>query len=380
MFQGELQSSRIETTVSISKSYQEMFIQKVMVDKSRVIQVLINLLTNAIKFIGERSQRAINIQLSASNTQPSLAREEVSYLARRQSRSDRRVSMKDSNAEEIFLSFALKDTGRGLTEEEMKHLFKRFSQASPKTYGQYGGSGLGLFICRELVERQGGQIGLSSIVGEGTTVKFYIRARRAVDSSQTDSRTPSITTAATEPLGQFLGRQRNNSFTSTGTLSRTSSIESNNSTFDNLTPLDGFPSPKANLITEALHILIVEDNLINQRVMAQQLKQLGCITYTADNGREALSFLEKTQFYPAHLSSQQEPLIPLSCILCDLEMPVMDGLTCVRMIRTMQRDGKLNRHVPVMAVTANARNEQLDDAVEAGMVSFLIMSSRHDVS
>lgn len=78
----------------------------------------------------------------------------------------------------MYLIFTVEDTGPGLTEEEMSHLFYRFAQASPKTYRQYGGSGLGLFICRELIELQGGQIGLHSQPGVGSTFTFYIAAKR----------------------------------------------------------------------------------------------------------------------------------------------------------------------------------------------------------
>lgn len=83
------------------------------------------------------------------------------------------------DGEEIFLEFAVRDTGRGLTPEEKKLLFQRFSQASPRTHVQYGGSGLGLFISRELTELQGGEIGVSSEAGIGSTFAFYVKCRRS---------------------------------------------------------------------------------------------------------------------------------------------------------------------------------------------------------
>jgi CheY-like chemotaxis protein len=363
MFQAELQNDEIETSFFIDESYEKMSLCKVMLDESRVIQILINLLANAIKFVREQNQRAIKVQLSASYAPPTLNTEDGSYLAPRQNCLDRRASLAISDAEEIFLTFSLRDTGRGLTEDEMRNLFKRFSQASPKTYGQYGGSGLGLFICRELVERHGGQIGLSSVLGEGTTVRFYIKVRRAVDSPETRLRTPSTTSSAALSTDQLEEIQRKNSLLSNSISSRKSSIDFNFHPSDIETPLKDIHTPNTNPNAELLHVLIVEDNLINQRVMSKQLQQLGCMTYTADHGLEALSFLEKTQF-----SITAESPIPLSCILCDLEMPVMDGLTCIKKIRDMQRDGTLKSHVPVIAVTANARSEQVDVAIGAGMV------------
>jgi hypothetical protein len=83
------------------------------------------------------------------------------------------------DGEIVFLEFSVDDTGRGLTIDEKKILFRRFSQA-PKTHVNYGGSGLGLFISRELVELQGGQIGVASAgKHEGSSFSFYVKARRA---------------------------------------------------------------------------------------------------------------------------------------------------------------------------------------------------------
>lgn len=83
------------------------------------------------------------------------------------------------DGEELFIEFAVRDTGRGLTPEEKKLLFQRFSQASPRTHVTYGGSGLGLFISRELTELQGGEIGVSSEAGKGSTFAFYVMCRRS---------------------------------------------------------------------------------------------------------------------------------------------------------------------------------------------------------
>ena len=74
--------------------------------------------------------------------------------------------------EQVFIYFAVQDTGRGLSKEEKKLLFHRFSQANPRTHVQYGGSGLGLFISRELTELQGGEIGVESEAGKGSKCHF----------------------------------------------------------------------------------------------------------------------------------------------------------------------------------------------------------------
>ena len=78
----------------------------------------------------------------------------------------------------LFLSFSVSDTGSGLSDDERALLFQKFTQASPVTHVNYGGSGLGLFICRKLTELQGGQIMVQSRQGEGSTFSFYIETRR----------------------------------------------------------------------------------------------------------------------------------------------------------------------------------------------------------
>lgn len=133
-----------------------------------------------------------------------------------------------------------------------------------------------------------------------------------------------------------------------------------------------------------LNILIVEDNIINQKVIATQLRRLGNIVHVADNGLEALHFLQRTTFtdgrprdpsLPPSPTSQDavaitpgaEALIPLDLVLLDQEMPIMDGLTAIRRIRDMERQGYLAGHVPVIAVTANARDQQVKEAMDSGM-------------
>lgn len=106
---------------------------------------------------------------------------------------------------------------------------------------------------------------------------------------------------------------------------------------------------------------------MNQRVLQKQLNNIGCITYVANHGGEALDRLRESWFWKDHAPEA----IVLDVILLDQEMPVMDGLTCARKIRELEQKGMLIRHVPIIAVTANARGEQIQTAMEAGMVSRL---------
>jgi hypothetical protein len=105
----------------------------------------------------------------------------VSFFPSRSKREDQTLGHDWGKGEEIYLEFTVQDTGRGLSEDEKKLLFQRFSQASPRTHVTYGGSGLGLFISRELTELQGGEIGVSSEAGKGSTFSFYVKCRRTTE-------------------------------------------------------------------------------------------------------------------------------------------------------------------------------------------------------
>jgi CheY-like chemotaxis protein len=130
-----------------------------------------------------------------------------------------------------------------------------------------------------------------------------------------------------------------------------------------------FASPLATLteVSEAnasdWHILIVEDNLVNQRILAQQIRKLGATVYVANHGAEALALVQESKHYQGREQDGKE----LSVILMDLEMPVMDGLTCVRRIREMEREGLIRGRLPIIAVTANARDEHIVMARDSGM-------------
>ena len=180
---------------------------------------------------------------------------------------------------------------------------------------------------------------MSSEAGVGSTFGFFIQGRRAQHPkrSGTMDATPLV-----GPPERVMAQ---------------ASLRSNSSpaAIPSAIPEKQPPSDNADL-----SILIVEDNLVNQKVLSKQLQKAGCTTYTADNGLLALEVLAKTTF--------QDPAgCPLSIILMDLEMPEMDGLTAIGRIRDMEAEGVLKSHVPVIAVTANVRDEQTKAAIDAGM-------------
>ena len=338
MFESEFHSADIRMQFVVDESMERLKIDWVKVDPSRLLQILINLTTNAIKFTSSREKRTITLTLSASLERPSqVTKAGVSYIPIRQKERDVTKEPDWGDGEEIFIHFAVQDTGRGLTESEKKVLFLRFSQASPKTHVQYGGSGLGLFISRELVEIQGGEIGVASESGIGSTFAFYIKARRSPGPEQ-----------SSEPR-QVSGSMRQYSWD----IARPSA---------KLDQRSEMVVPSRALSDHVLKVMIVEDNLVNQsescpwnqvswegrtdestEVLKKQLLKLGCIVYVANHGGECIDQLKQSQFW----AGREQDGLELSVILMDQEMPVMDGLTCAKKIRGLQQSGEVVRHVPV---------------------------------
>lgn len=104
---------------------------------------------------------------------------------------------------------------------------------------------------------------------------------------------------------------------------------------------------------------------VNQKVLRRQLENSGITTFVANHGGEAIEKLKQSLYWKGHGSDA----LDLGVVLMDKEMPVMDGLQCTSKIRDFEGQGLLNGHVPIIAVTANARSEQIATLLEAGMVS-----------
>jgi PAS domain S-box-containing protein len=368
MFEGLAVKHDIEICTARGDGVDELHeVDQVFIDASRLMQVLINLLGNAIKFTADQPVRQISVNHGVRACMPShfeTSFGDLAWVPSTVSKKSRPASLKLKPGEEkIYAYFKVEDTGLGLTAKEMTRLFRRFSQANSKTHITYGGSGLGLHICKELAEKQGGGIGVSSIPAVGTAFVVYLETKAA---------------AATEPLAEdqhpvpmVLGTE------SSGTDPHSSSVASAPDPEKPIANSTDRGSEAAPIDDESLNVLLVEDNLINQKVLAKQLRKAKCTVAIANHGEEALVILEQSNFWKnnaigdAYTKNASDPL-PLDVVLMDIEMPVMDGLQCTKQIRTLQSKGVTAKHVPIIATTANARQEQKDRIFAAGVDRILV--------
>ncbi|KAM0346347.1 hypothetical protein ACHAPU_005778 [Fusarium lateritium] len=346
MFESEMLAKDITLEIEIYPEFEELNVNWVAMDPSRVLQILINLITNAIKFTASCSTRRIKVAVGVSKSPPEITSSPGFAFAPTRAEMGNVVSSDEwGTGEALFVRYRVQDTGCGLSDNERQLLFQRFKQATPRTHAEFGGSGLGLFISKRLAELHGGRIGVASVAGKGSDFGFYVQARRSAPPNTGESLQPVLVDAAGSTNGSMkkkaqLPAQRSEAFTD----STKRAAETLSQPFD----------------PRALAIHVVEDNLINQKVLVSQLRKAGCTVSATNDGLEALEFLKKTHFYKENGSK-------LSVILMDLEMPNMDGLECVSEIRKMQKQGAIKEHVPVIAVTANVRDEQIRTALQSGM-------------
>jgi len=397
----------------------------IMSDEMRLVQVISNLLNNAIKFT-ERGEVALFVDVVSS-----------------------------SNADTL-VSFKVKDTGIGIASDKQGHLFEAFSQADISMTRKYGGSGLGLSICQQIVKLLGGEITLKSSLGDGSEFSFILpfalpgksdkknlkHHQSAADSLGTielcvikQTLTPSyIETIENlswhysqfEDLNAFYDKF-SNSEKSLRTvvllvdekffLQQKLAMELANINWSKYVDLIGLSQPimcelssdtcqqldtlnvayilldtplyrysleqiikvltKTSLIEEAqlttriesiktmplasaveqtetssdlsgINVLLVEDNLVNQLVAKELLMSLKASVTIAENGQRALELLDEKTF---------------DVVLMDIQMPIMDGLTATKEIRKQTRYNDL----PIIAMTAHAREEDKQGSLAAGM-------------
>ncbi|SPQ19488.1 51c20eb7-778a-4016-b170-7e771b4dabe8 [Thermothielavioides terrestris] len=437
MFEVEARRVDINLSMVVDSSYHDLNIKFLDFDPSRLKQVLINLLTNALKFTKTGPMRNVTVAVSASLVPPTEATSKVQFIPRSPESVEQMIP--SNRADTVFLLFEVEDTGEGLTEEEKKSLFQRFVQASSRTHVKYGGSGLGLFISRRLTELQNGSIGVASQPGVGSTFAFYIEAYRPNEAAFREAEAAGASTQSALSLqragpslsrrGSHKTRAGSNSTldsesgkgtTSAGSISGASptasaAVTPSSEINISLSPTLAPPAPQIK------GVLVVEDNLINQQITRRGLLNMGFTVDVANHGVECLDKLRRTDRYrlpvPAPFapssssSTSSNPLsspsssssstttqqqqqqqqeeeedekeqqhaapFPLSMILMDIEMPIQDGLTCTRNIRELERAGRIvGGRIPIIAVSANARMEQVREAKEAGCDDVLVKPYR----
>jgi len=217
----------------------------------------------------------------------------------------------------ITLQFIVQDSGIGIDSEQTERLFAAFSQADGSISRKYGGTGLGLSISKRLVAKMGGTIAVKSQPGQGSTFSF----------------------------SAFFG------------ISTIAESEF---------PSKKAPWPKSFALLNNAHILLVEDNEINQEVAEEQLKQAGLQVTVASNGREAV-----TAIIASHSKGKEQP--PFAAILMDLHMPEMDGFEASRRIRKWEESNPAApQPIPIIALTAHTQADYQEKCRRAGMSDFSV--------
>ncbi|MCI5163921.1 MAG: response regulator, partial [Candidatus Electrothrix sp. AX5] len=202
----------------------------------------------------------------------------------------------------LLVRFSTTDTGIGMDDEQMGRLFQSFTQADSSITRQYGGSGLGLVISQRLVGKMGGEILAESQPGKGSCFYFTLPFE--------------------------LGDQKKAKIKE--------EKEDTGSKLDTLSLLEG------------KKILLVEDNAFNRELATILLKRKKLVVAQAKHGKEALDFLCSKE---------------VDCVLMDIQMPVMDGYTACRELRSQSKFKKL----PIIAMTANVMESDVEKSLEAGM-------------
>jgi two-component system, sensor histidine kinase and response regulator len=259
-------------------------------DPNRLRQVLLNLVGNAIKFT-EKGEVAVELT---------------------------RVNESTASLE---LRCAVRDTGIGLSEESRRKLFQPFTQADSSTTRSFGGTGLGLAICRRLVGLMGGEIGVDSDLGAGSTFWFMVRLEKQ--------------SATNNPLSRF-------------------GMDAHEPRLSIVPPRlkSAVPVPVKDRL---FNVLLVEDNRTNELLAKRLLEKQGCKVTSVINGREAVNAFQQNRY---------------DLIFMDCHMPEMDGYEATRTIRAKEKEQALPP-TRIVAMTANAMQGDRETCLQAGMDDYI---------
>ncbi|MYN06421.1 PAS domain-containing hybrid sensor histidine kinase/response regulator [Pseudoduganella aquatica] len=291
-------------------------------DPGRLRQVLINLIGNAIKFTAEGSVAVA-------------------------------VALGREDGERCDIGFSVADTGIGIPLEKQKLIFEAFAQVDGSTTREYGGTGLGLTICRRLVILMQGQIGVRSEPGQGSVFSFTVPLRHT--SLAPAAPLPPLSSL---PPARGLVMGEGDAAASPPAAARVANLRSGRDRRRDMAAA-GRPGYPAEGRDGSLRVLLAEDNPVNQRLALRLLEKLGHRATLVDSGLTALE-------YATHAS--------YDVVLMDVQMPGLDGLSATRHIRVWEQSREQNvaqRRLPIIAMTARAMAGDRERCLEAGVDAYL---------
>ncbi|WP_374762919.1 hybrid sensor histidine kinase/response regulator [Yunchengibacter salinarum] len=298
-------------------------------DPTRLQQVLLNLVNNAVKFTYEGE-----VTLAVTGTEKPVP-----------------------TGTPATIHIEVQDTGIGIAPETMERLFEPFAQADAGTTRRFGGTGLGLAISSQLVDMMGGSLTVRSTVGVGSVFALDLNLP-AADPDQVDV----LDNPPAHLYGQNSGARLSGVRTIRNTPhpSLTTGTDEDHTTgqadsTDATTAPEGTDEAHLSGVEKGPggHVLIAEDNENNTRLLEIYLDAAGYSHDTVDNGREAVRAAESGHY---------------DLILMDVQMPVMDGMTATRAIR--RKDGRHSR-IPIIGLSANAMAHHRQEGLDAGMNAYL---------
>ncbi|HKC74104.1 MAG TPA: response regulator, partial [Chloroflexota bacterium] len=223
---------------------------------------------------------------------------------------DIQADLLEETPDGAVLRFAVRDTGIGIPSEAQAGIFDAFTQAEASMTRRYGGTGLGLAICRQLVVLMGGTIGVQSAPGQGSTFWFTVRLARGTTLRDAP------TSGVTDVRGAARGRAGE----------------------------DRLPG----------HILVAEDNQVNQLVAVHLLEGMGYAVEAVETGQQAVDALQRK---------------PYDLVLMDCHMPEMDGFAATAAIR--RQEAGSGPHTPIVAMTADALAGDAEKCLAVGMDDYM---------
>lgn len=304
---NNLKPSAEEKGVDLSFDIAEKVPQHIMGDANRLRQILANLITNAIKFTHDG-----HVKVS--------------------------IDCLQTNDRKTTLHFAVEDTGVGIEASKLPLIFDRFQQVSSVYQSKHDGVGLGLAIVKELVERMGGTITVTSEIGVGSQFNCVVPfSMEGVPKPQAVEALRPVKACAAVPQPSNL-----RSAVVGATVAQ-------NGCASNLSSERGIDFLKrSNDSVFNLNVLVVEDNLINQRISRALLEQVGCHVDIAETGKSAIDKMKNTY----------------DIVFMDIGLPDMNGFEAVSYIRKHETQGK---RVPIVALTAHVFAHDRKKCFDVGM-------------